>query len=137
MDSPENSSAAETPGLAAWEMLEQRWFTFVINHTRELSDVPRYVSMEAGAVRARIKKYQIPRLPKNHYQGPVLSQQEMANAFFASLAGAVARLPVTLEVLARAVNVTLGPPDGPIVTVPMSAVLPQNVRRGSTPSSID
>jgi hypothetical protein len=124
MNQPENSPVPQPPGPIAFELLEKPFIAFVIAHSRDFDEATTYLGIRVGALRKRRREYRIPNPPPHHYDGPVLSHEEMFHAFLASLAAAPVQLPATLEVVARSVNVTLAPPGGPIVTVPLSAVLP-------------
>jgi hypothetical protein len=111
---------AEASALTALEQLEKDFITFVMYHTRTLTEAITYLKMKLGAFRARRRKYQIPKPPPHHYEGPVLSQDEMRAAFYASRAPSAPVL--TPAELVRKLKVTLALPDGPNLTVPPEAV---------------
>ena len=109
----------QMPALTAFEQLEKDYITFVMYHTRTLTEAIRYLRMKLGALRARRRKYQIPRPPPHHYEGAVLSQEEMVAAFYASRPLSAKPVP-TLEEFARQIKVTLALPEGPSLTVPLA-----------------
>lgn len=97
--------------------MEKVLIACILDHTNSLGEAGEYVPMKAAAFLTKRIKYDIPTPPRNSYDGPKLTQQQMVEVVFASLvAQAQAAQPV-----APPPNVTFVPPTGAARNVPSSA----------------
>jgi hypothetical protein len=112
----------ETSQLKVIERLEKQLIIFVLAHTNTLEEAAKYVGLNVCTLRERREKYGIPTPPPRHYDGPALTHDEMFAAFCASLAPPAPAFD--LAALANRIKVTITPPDGPAITVPLASVLP-------------
>jgi hypothetical protein len=77
----------ETPSPKADELLEKPFLTFVIYHTKSLTEALEYLTIKTlYSLKVRRKKFDIATPPKGNYTGPKLTQEEMVFSFLASQA---------------------------------------------------
>jgi hypothetical protein len=108
--------------LSVLESIERKWIVFVLARSNTLGEAVEYLDMDETTLFKRRKKYDIPAPPRNSYDGPKLTKQEMADAFLASLvATAQATQPV-----APPLNITFVPPTNPNPLPPAPTSPPNN-----------
>jgi hypothetical protein len=115
----------EPKPLTAAQLLERRFIIFVIAHTNSFEDAATYLNMKVGALAKRRHDYDIPTPPRGSYTGPKLTQEEMEQAFIASLATAAPVPPPAevLEALLHEANVSFIMPGGTVKTFALSQVV--------------
>jgi hypothetical protein len=106
-------------------LLEKEWITFVIWNSKTFDIAADYLGLNVSTLRGHRDFYHIEDPPDGHYKGPKLSPQEMFDAFSVHLARrALARLETAAvaeaAALAHFVEVK---PNGPAITIPLSALL--------------
>lgn len=121
----------ETSALTTAQLLQKELITFVLWHTKGFKEAVTYLKMDVSTLHARRQQYAISDPPPGHDHGPVLSQQEMFDAYCAHLARRVmtgqppALAPDAAE-LARRIEVKITSPHGPAITLPLAALPPPN-----------
>lgn len=116
----------EEKPLTAAQLLERRFIIFVIAHTKSFEQAVTYLNMSVGTLALRRGTYKISTPPRGSYTGPKLTQEEMEQAFIASLATAAPVSPRAqlLEALLHEANVTFTMPGGAPKTFPLAQLLP-------------
>jgi hypothetical protein len=105
------------------EKQEKRLIIFVIAHTDTLGAAAIILDWDDHPLLSRRRNYQIPTPPPGHYQGPVLTREEILAWFETSLVPP-APTPEQNKSLLDSANVTFMLPGSPARTFPLAQLPP-------------